>query len=239
MDNKTALAINTLPGWLSLNEGAFLNKAARLVRDRHGAVVEIGSFQGKSTICLALSGQKVVAIDPHKGTLDGKSKTAPTLQAFKANIARFGVKERVELKRQTSLSAAKTWKGAIKLLFIDGLHDFKNAQVDYLHWSPSLSAGGIIAMHDAFCGWEGAEEVALKQIVSSAKYKEVGVVGSIVYGIKGRGGTLTRLNRFRCRSLIRFSLWLNRRPLPGPLKFFLIHRLAKALLLNRFTLSRN
>lgn len=239
MEKKTRKLLNSLPGWLSMTEGLFLRKAALSVKNRQGAIVEIGSFQGKSTIWLAGSGQKVTAVDPHKGEVDDK-KMPPTLHAFEKHLREFGVEKQVTLLQMTSMEAAAGWSGDIKLLFIDGLHDEENAAADFAKWSVFVGQGGIVAMHDAFCGWGGAERVAFRQIVMNDIFREVGVVGSIIYGVRGNGGWLSRVFRLRSRLCIRAALWLNRRWwMPPFLSFFLIHRVLKFFLLNRFTLKRS
>lgn len=238
MEKKTIRRLDKLPGWLSLHEGQFLRKSALMVRDNPGTIVEIGSFQGKSTIWLASTRQTVYAVDPHMGEVDDK-KLPPTLSAFKKHIKEFGVAEWVNLLRMTSMEAAAGWDKKIKLLFIDGLHDEANAGQDYRSWSPFVTEGGIVAMHDAFCGWEGVEKVAEKYIVDNDDYREVGVVGSIIYGIKGKGDTVSRILRQRSRLGIKAALRLHRLAAPSALSFFLVHRVLKLFLLNRYTFKRD
>lgn len=233
-------SLDKLPGWLSIHEGQFLHKAALMIKKKEGTIVEIGSFQGKSTIYLAKTGQLVYAIDPHEGKLDHGRTLFPTLIAFRKHTKEFDVSNNVFLIQKTSLSAVRDWDKKIKLLFIDGLHDKKNAGFDYKNWSPFLIDGGVVAMHDSFCGWRGAQDVALNSIVLNDCYREVGVVGSIVYGIKGKGNVLVKLNRMRIRTCIRAALWIHsKKNIPSPLSFFLIHRMLKLFLLNRFTFSRD
>ncbi len=233
-------SLDKLPGWLSIHEGQFLHKAAMMVKKREGAIVEIGSFQGKSTIYLAKTEQLVYAIDPHEGKLDHGRTIFPTLTAFRKHIKKFDVTNNVFLIKETSLSAVKNWNKKIKLLFIDGLHDKKNAGFDYKNWSPFLIDGGVVAMHDSFCGWKGAQNVALNGIVLNDCYGEVGVVGSIVYGIKGKGNAYAQLNRMRIRFFIQAAFWIHsKKNIPPSLSFFLIHRMMKLFLLNRFTFLRD
>jgi hypothetical protein len=239
MNSELINKIDVLPGWLSVHEGQFLYKAAQQVRKTKGVLVEIGSFQGKSTIYMAKTKQKVFAIDPHRGKLDHGRKISPTLTAFNKNIKDFHVENNVFLIKKTSKIAVSEWDKKIKLLFIDGLHDEKNAGFDYLNWSPFLVQGGIIAMHDSFCGWKGAQKVAINNIVLNDNYCEIGVVGSIIYGVRGEGNLISITNRLFKRSIILMAFWIySKRSLPQWLSFIFIHRLLKLLLLNRYTLSR-
>ena len=127
--------VYTIPGWLTPHEGAFLLKAAGSQHSLPGDVVEIGSYEGKSTIFLAHGSVHVTAIDPHKGTVSG-GVLAPTYDNFRKNILRAGVSKKITALITTSKMAAKTWKKPIKLLFIDGLHDEAHAREDYALWSP-------------------------------------------------------------------------------------------------------
>ncbi len=238
MPSELKRFLKNLPGWLTVHEGQFLTKAARQVQKIKGVVVEIGSFQGKSTIYLALADNLVYAVDPHQGVVSG-GKTKPTYAAFLHNLQVTGVSQKVKPLVATSAKAAQNWKQPIKLLFIDGLHDEINAKVDSELWFPFLVDGGVVAMHDSFCGWPGAGKVALAKIVNAGGFKEIGVVGSIIYGIKGQAKELGKLNLLRNRMLINLALKLYyQNLLPTWLRFILIHGLIRLLLLNEFTLKR-
>src|SRR3989344_4837250 len=63
---------NGVEGWLTEDEGLFLYEITKNVKEENAAV-EIGSWKGKSTICIAKGlndGRKgkVYAIDPHTGS---------------------------------------------------------------------------------------------------------------------------------------------------------------------------
>ena len=61
--------ISNIGGWLQKEEALFLYKLAQEVQGGL-KIVEIGSYEGKSTISLALgagSNVQVIAIDPHTG----------------------------------------------------------------------------------------------------------------------------------------------------------------------------
>ena len=152
-----------VPGWLTAHEGQFLQKAAFAQKYRDGAIVEIGSFRGKSTIWLALAGDRIWAIDPHKGRVSG-GRAAPTLPTFLKNISRAGVRKLVIPVVKTSRDAARRWTKPIKLLFIDGLHDEAHAKEDYRLWSPHVVERGMVAMFLSLVSkWK--RSLALKQIL--------------------------------------------------------------------------
>lgn len=227
--------VSAIPGWLTIHEGQFLEKVVLFLNGNQGAIVEIGSYMGKSTICLAQSKEKVYAIDPHKGAFSG-GKTKPTLSAFLHNLKRAGVSAWVSPIVKTSKDAAGSWTKPIKFLFIDGLHDFDHALEDFTLWSKFVGTDGIVAMHDAFCGWEGAGDVAMRHIVYSPDFGEIGVVGSIIYGKKGKLSAFGTLDRLRNQLSIELCQAINRVVwIPKGVKFILIHKFLRICLVNRFT----
>ena len=84
-------AVGKIPGWLSLQEAALLYD---LAVDSPGPIVEIGSYQGRSTAALSLGSkagqqQTVYAIDsflPVLQTSTGKWSNESSLQLLIANL---------------------------------------------------------------------------------------------------------------------------------------------------------
>lgn len=234
MDKDIFSFVVHLPGWLTVHEGKFLENAARSVREVPGVIVEIGSYVGKSTIWLTQAGERVYAVDPHEGEFSGGTSN-PTKMQFLHNLSHAGVSDLVEPIIKTSKAAAIGWTETIKLLFIDGLHDETHAREDFLLWSQHLASGGIIAMHDAFCGWEGAVNVATHYILASPEFGEIGVVGSIIYGVKKKvtiTGSIIKLFKKLVIDLCN-SIYRNKQ-IPKWIQFILVHRVLKLFLLNRF-----
>lgn len=132
-----------VPGWLTIEEGRAL---ARLARGRR--VLEIGSYCGRSTICLAQTAERVASIDPH----DGRGTAVPrgTLAEFRANLARYGVAERVDVLVGTTPERPPNGVPAPRydLAFIDGAHDLLSVERDVAYASAHLAPGGLIAFHD-------------------------------------------------------------------------------------------
>ncbi|UVO51104.1 class I SAM-dependent methyltransferase [Sphingomonas sp. SUN019] len=151
-------AMRDIPGWLEDDEAELLIAAAAHVTRGGGArrLVEIGSYQGRSTIVLAATiralspDSRVFAIDPHEGTVGSADARlnhgSPTFDAFVANIAAAGVAAFVEPVR--SLSYEARWNDTIDLLFIDGLHDRFNVERDYRHFARFLNPDAIVLFHD-------------------------------------------------------------------------------------------
>jgi MMP 1-O-methyltransferase len=209
MNKITEKYIQKIPGWLEIDEGRFLEQITYKTESLNGDIVEVGSFCGKSTIYLAQSKRKVYAVDPHKGDIGEDKKYSSTYKKFLKNLKETHVSHNVVPMVLTSIKAAKKWKKSIRILFIDGLHDKKNAEQDFMLWNPYVVNNGIIAIHDSFCRWCGSEEVAINKIIRSNNFYKIGVVGSIVYGIKGKGTPMQKFIKFFLGRYLIFRIKLN------------------------------
>lgn len=230
-----------IPGWLSRREGQLLYYFAKLL-GKKGEVVEVGSFQGKSTVFLAqaikeLKTGKVTAIDPHLGqTHVAKSgpKFGETFNKFKANLRNFGLSKQVLAIRKTSFSASKTWKKPIAVLNIDGLHEYQFAKQDLELWLPHLVSGGVVICHDAFSPFPEVFAAIKETIFKSAKFRFVGVSESQIFAIKGRPrNLLEKVDLWRSIFFISLasSIWQNKK-IPPRLADFLVKRVLKIFYLN-------
>lgn len=236
---KTVKYTKTIDGWLSLSEGLLLYILSSKVT-KNSTIVEIGSWKGKSTVFLGLGAKKtdsrVYAIDPFKGRwVANQKKIKSTYTEFKKNIAFEAIHQYVIPIKETSVQAGKKWKKPIDFLFIDGLHDFKNVSYDFTTWTQFLREGGIVALHDAFCGQPGPMKVATEYILNNNSFGVPYVVGSIVYAEKRIN--MNSLQKVR-KSLkgfiihIAFALY-NSSKLPSLVKIIIIHKFLKIFLLGR------
>jgi MMP 1-O-methyltransferase len=159
-------------GWFGLEEGRLLYRLA-FEADPAGAIVEIGSWHGRSTIWLAAGaaagrGASVVAIDPHHGTHlrpDGHS----TELTLRENLERAGLAPHVDVVVSTSADAARSWSRPVSLLWIDGDHAYEGVSRDLDLWEPFLLADGAVALHDTFV-WPGPERVVRERLVATGRY---------------------------------------------------------------------
>lgn len=150
-----------------------------------GRIVEIGSFKGKSTICMALalklSGKKdkVVAIDPHINTKDPEIVPAyeegSSYDAFLSNVSRFELNEWVEPIKSASEAVAKSWNQQIRLFFVDGSHRYEDVLMDLRLWEPLVNVGGVIILHDTKPGGQfpGVQQAMNEYLGSSKRFKEL------------------------------------------------------------------
>lgn len=171
-------------GMLTDNEAFFLYLLAKKGPGK-GAIVEIGSYKGKSTFCLALGAkkgrrEKVFAVDWHKGWKNAVA--GGTFGEFSRNMKKFGVNGYVVPIVMKSGDAAKKWKKRIRLLWIDGSHDYKDVRNDFLLWGRYLVDGGVVAFHDSF--WDGPSKVIRDYVIKSGKFSAIGMVDYITFAVK-------------------------------------------------------
>jgi predicted O-methyltransferase YrrM len=146
-------------GWFSEAEARALGAAvARVLAGGvpPGAVVEVGSMWGRSTVALATivaaitPAKRLVAVDPHEGEASalqgGLMRVGSTYARYLANLRRAGVADAVQTIRARSYETP--WSAPIAVLFIDGLHDYENVARDTRHFLSWLGDGGLLAFHD-------------------------------------------------------------------------------------------
>lgn len=128
-------------GWLTEAEGREL---ARWATGK--TVLELGSFCGRSTICLARTANAVNAVD----TFDGRGTVAAgdTFDTFRANLERYGVASKVTPLRGESTAVLADLPPVYDLVFIDASHDYANVKADAGAAARVLRPGGVLAFHD-------------------------------------------------------------------------------------------
>jgi predicted O-methyltransferase YrrM len=154
--------VGAIPGFLHPQEGYALYRWAR-DGPGSGAVVEIGSLLGCSSAWLAAGCRdarrgRVAAVDHFRGSeahRPGGSHPIPelavsdsTLPAFRANLVRVGLGDWVEPRVGESAAVARAWVGPVRLLFIDGDHEYEAVRTDWQAWVGHLVPGGVVAFHD-------------------------------------------------------------------------------------------
>lgn len=128
-------------GWLTEEEGRELSRLAA-----GKAVLEIGAYCGRSTVCLARTARGVTVVD----TFDGRGTPLPgdTGPTFRANLVRFGVAEKVTAHRGESGTVLPLLPRVFDLVFVDGAHDRESVLADAHAAAAVLRPGGLIAFHD-------------------------------------------------------------------------------------------
>jgi len=186
-------------GWLTDAEAAALFDLARTATPDKGAViVELGSWQGKSSVLLAAgvlskSGARVFCVDPF-GEDESHGYQAKyydhligrrTLEeSFRWNMRRCGVGHIVHPVKGYSHDVVQSWTEPIDLLFIDASHEYESVYRDFADWSPFVKVGGIIAFHDvAPDTWPGPTRVVAEEL-QPPQYDGLRQADSIAWSVK-------------------------------------------------------
>ena len=174
-------AVADVDGWMTEGQGRTLYEAAEACPSG-GRVVEIGSFQGRSTIVLAMaapSDVEIVAIDPHAGSdrgpqeIDGYEDAASDDHAtFLANLTAAGVSDRVTHVGEFSDAAHSSVDGEIDVLYVDGAHRYAPARADIRDWGARVRPGGTMLIHDSFSSI-GVTAAIMRELVLSKRFRYV------------------------------------------------------------------
>lgn len=163
-------------GWMNREEMTFLAEHAQ-----HGEVVEIGSWQGRSTRAMAdnkLDGH-IYAVDTFMGSADDtqyylKDKPESWLfDQFRENLAdHIASGLVVPMRMRSTVAAAYAQVSGTKfdMVFIDGAHDFESVRSDILAWRPLIKDGGLLSGHDFDWGFPGTVH-AVKELVAEVPHQ--------------------------------------------------------------------
>ena len=185
---EVAAALDGVEGWLTDGQAALLQQEAR--RCRAGErIVEIGSFQGRSTIVLASAaadGVEVVAIDPHAGTDRGpheyagyEAEASVDHLAFNRNLESAGVRDRVRHVRRFSDDAHLDVADPVTVLYIDGAHRYAPARSDIRTWGARVDSDGSLLIHDAFSS-VGVTAAICRELLLGRRFRYVDRARSLV-----------------------------------------------------------
>ena len=148
------------------DEGLALHDAAITVAP--GAMLEVGAYCGKSTVYVGAAarstGSVLFSLDHHRGSeenqsgwehhdptvVDARSGRMDTLPFFRRTIEEAGLEDVVVALVGRSEVVAPVWRTPLTFLFIDGGHGVDPARADYELWTPHVSLGGLLAIHDVF-----------------------------------------------------------------------------------------
>jgi MMP 1-O-methyltransferase len=180
-------ATKDVPGFLGENEARFLGLLAALI-PAAGAIVEIGSFKGRSTVMLAKVAAHygfgpIISIDPHTRILSPvrQDDGASTYDDFLASLHGAGVEQEVEVHRAFSKDVQHTWERPIRFLWIDGDHSYEGARQDFAGFLPFVNALGVVALHDALNNFPGPVRVFVEEMLGSKRFGPAGFVHSIAW----------------------------------------------------------
>jgi MMP 1-O-methyltransferase len=146
----------SIDGFLTEAEAVALFRLANRT-GRETTVVEIGSWKGKSTYCLARGIQTgcLHAIDPfdaagEPGSAEIYAKQRgdqPLRDEFERNLG--ACRERVLIHQGFSREFVTAFS-SIDLLLVDGDHSVAGCRFDFESFGPKVVRGGFIAFHDYY-----------------------------------------------------------------------------------------
>lgn len=127
-------------GWMREDERLALRRWAF---GKHA--LEMGCFEGLSTINLAMTASSVTSVD----SFDGKGTPEPPVRArFEANIEEAGFKDKVLVHQGLFSEVLPRLQAGYQLVLIDGSHDYQSVLEDIRLSKDLLGGGGLLAFHD-------------------------------------------------------------------------------------------
>lgn len=188
----TIKAYQSIEGFLSVYEAATLYRLAEQL-PINSTIVEIGSWKGKSTYCLArgLRQGKVIAIDPfdtagEPGSAEiyqTRQGNEPLFNQFRTQMKNLGVWDKIEARQGYSQQFVGQIQ-KIDFLFIDGDHSKEGCEFDFTNYAPYLSKNGFLAFHDfdPIRDELGPTWVVKNRVLPSGTFTPVGVFDSLWVG---------------------------------------------------------
>ena len=169
---KIRESIRDVEGWLTPREAEFLAIAAANPT-AEGEILEFGSFQGKSTIVMAMATR-----------LSGQSTPITTIDFEKQaelepNLFRAGVHNQVKTIHSDSSSQIAKWDRPLRMVFFDGANDVKTVTSDVHGILPWVNDRGILAFHDVLNRSGDRVKVFIDTILGNPQIGAAGICGSL------------------------------------------------------------
>lgn len=118
---------------------------AGLAQDK--VVLELGAWQGRSTICMGQTAKLLVSVDWHQG--DDHAGTGSTLSAYWSNLTRYGLQKKVTTIIGRFEDVLPLFDEEVfDLVFLDGFHSYEQVKTDLELMGGVTTQTGVIALHD-------------------------------------------------------------------------------------------
>lgn len=134
------LAGSHIDGWMSPAELYWLENIAQ----RMDSIIEVGSWKGRSTVCLASNCDDVTAVDHFQGD-PANPDTEGQAEAIKKEFLKNTKGLNVKLMELPSAEAAEI-APMVDFVFLDGAHDYDSVITDCIKWTAKAKL--LIAGHD-------------------------------------------------------------------------------------------
>lgn len=155
-------------GWLSENEAELLWYA---VNQEVGPILEVGSYQGRSTVLLAATLRRVYAVDPFDG-FDDTNDGEKIFLALRDNLLSRNINNVIIYRKRV-----EDWKHRpVGFAYLDGDHTFKGT-MEQIEIAKSCGAMRI-CIHDYALSGDGLE---IKRAIESSKLTVLKIVERMAY----------------------------------------------------------
>ncbi|MFT4156069.1 glycosyltransferase [Parafilimonas sp.] len=150
-------------------------------------ITEVGCFHGKSTVLFGSllkyysPGSRIFSIDPHDGKQGAEGHAVftypPSYNSFKKNMEDAAITEIVEAIQDRACNIK--WVKPVSILFIDGLHDYKNVSNDFNQFTSYLIKDAYIMFHD-YADYFPGVKTFVNELLQSDKYVKVDCINSLM-----------------------------------------------------------
>jgi MMP 1-O-methyltransferase len=178
-----------IDGWLTKSEAVGLHTVASLLPS-DAVVVEIGTWKGKSTYCIAkgLKSGKIYSVDPFDASGEEDSAVvyeqrrgnSSLLEQFETRMKLLNVYEKITPMKGLSNQFVGKFN-SIDFLFIDGDHSIQGCDFDFVNYAPFLKKGGYLAFHDYYADRDelGPTWVVKNRVLRSEDYKFINLYDTL------------------------------------------------------------
>lgn len=189
----------TYPASVSPSQGDFLRTLVSNFAPKN--IVEIGCFTGISTVWLAAgleqTGQKgtIHSIDLFEDIIPSPpyhcAYLADPIEYAQKSLEAAQLSHRVKFHKGNSIAVGEKvdeiLDQPIDFLYIDGDHTVEGCYKDFVLYSPHVSVGGYIILHDIYpehCNWDGPRHLIDKYLKNSPHFDVLEIKTSPVnYGM--------------------------------------------------------
>ena len=181
MFNKYYEKIEDIEGWFSKEDAKIFYDTISNLKG-NGAMVEIGSWCGKSLIFSHListeknNNCRKYSIDPF---LTSKDTPNGMYQKFLDNLKNFNLENKIIHIKEKSNIVGLNFKDDIEYLFIDGFHSYEYVKRDFELFSKKVILGGYILIHDV-SNWYGPTQLVYDLSENSDNIKFLDFAGKTV-----------------------------------------------------------
>lgn len=158
---------DSLRGLFTLHEAIAMQTIIKTLPE-NAIVVELGTFQGKSSVAMAAvlpKGGKLYCVDHFMSAIvdpgeftpsDRKQVLKANLAALAENLKHYGVIDRVEIiVSKTSVAGGRFDDASVDLVLVDADHSYEGVMQDLTAWLPKIKLGGYLVCDDYCEEWEG------------------------------------------------------------------------------------